>query len=91
MSVLIKGSVVFQGHDPEVREWGKAMHPTALVVGTLYDVTDIEVHSWHTLVTLHGVTGKFNTAYFKWTDEVPFLDAIAAWRLAHGHTITKHD
>lgn len=82
MTTAIKGSVVFQGHDSDIGAWGQGGDSldAGLTPGTLYDVTDIEVHSWHTLVILHGVIGKFNTAYFKWVDETPLFNAIAEWR-----------
>lgn len=81
-AITIKGSVVYNGPAPHVLEWGVGDDPDklGLKAGVLYDVTDINVHAWHTLITLHGNTGQFNTAYFKWMEEQPLNAAFAAWR-----------
>lgn len=36
-----------------------------IAVGSSYTVTDVEVHSWHTKLTLDGVPGQFNSCLFE--------------------------
>lgn len=78
----IKGSVVYEGTSDAQVQWGGNDDPRGVLTeGTLYDVIDIEVHSWHTKLTLAGFEGKqFNSACFKWADETPLNEATAAWR-----------
>lgn len=43
-----------------------------LTVGKVYTVVDVEVHSWHTLVTLKEFPGRqFNSAHFEEIDAKP--------------------
>lgn len=78
----VLGSVVFgEKQTNDQVNWGSNDNPNDLLtVGTLYDVVEIEVHSWHTKIELAGFPGKkFNNVNFKWTDEKPLKDAMAAW------------
>jgi hypothetical protein len=63
--------------------WGSNDDPEAagLTSGTLYDVVEIEVHSWHTKLELAGLPGKkFNSASFTILDEKVMDEALAQWR-----------
>jgi hypothetical protein len=83
--VSILGTVRFDGAcDIQVR-WGSNNDDPRplLTIGTVYDVTKIEVHSLHTKIELHGFEGKkFNSASFTWADETVFEAALKAWRQA---------
>lgn len=74
-------SAVFNGASPDQVRWGGNDDPTGkLTIGTLYDVVDIEVHSWHTKIQLQGVEGKFNSASFTFADPSVAERACEAWR-----------
>jgi hypothetical protein len=63
-------SARFDGASDAQIKWGGNDDPNkVLKIGTLYDVVDIEVHSWHTKLQLHGIDGKFNSASFTLCDE----------------------
>ena len=36
-----------------------------LEIGKEYVLKDFEIHSWHTLVELEGINGKFNSCLFE--------------------------
>lgn len=78
----IKGSVRFIGSSPEQVRWGGNDDPVAAGVksGVLYDVVDIEVHTMHTKLRLHGIEGQFNSVSFEWLDGTPLREAIAKWQ-----------
>jgi hypothetical protein len=81
--VSIHSTVRYDGAcDIQVR-WGSNNDDPRplLTIGTVYDVTKIEVHSMHTKIELHGFEGKkFNSASFTWADETVFEEALKAWR-----------
>lgn len=35
-----------------------------LIEGDIYQIEKVEVHSWHTKISLRGVNGKFNSVSF---------------------------
>lgn len=79
----IVGSVVFREKQTDSQiNWGSNDNPNDLLtIGTLYDVSKIEVHSWHTKIELVGFPGKkFNTVGFSWADDKPLQEALAKWR-----------
>jgi hypothetical protein len=46
--------------------WGNGSgNADILEIGRVYEVIDVEVHSWHTLFTLNEVLGKFNSCLFE--------------------------
>ena len=51
--------------DAQVK-WGNNDDPRLLLdTETIYEVENVEVHSWHTKLYLVGIDGKFNDASFK--------------------------
>lgn len=51
--------------DKNVGKFGRANgNINDLEVGKTYTVKDVEVHTWHTLYTLRGITGTFNSCHF---------------------------
>ena len=36
-----------------------------LIEGDIYQIEKVEVHSWHTKISLRGIQGKFNSVSFK--------------------------
>lgn len=78
----IKGQVrLIKSTDDQVR-WGGNNDPykAGMQDGVIYDVIDIEIHSLHTKIRLHGYEGQFNSASFEWLDETALDEAFAAWR-----------
>lgn len=46
--------------------WGNGSgNADILEVGKVYTVVDVERHSWHTLYSLSGVNGQFNSCLFE--------------------------
>ena len=61
----IGDKVRFTGCSESQRNWGGNDDPTGkLVYGHACTVSDVEVHSWHTKISLAGVEGKFNSVCF---------------------------
>ena len=57
--------VKFLGCSPEQVKWGSNTDPTGiLIVGDIYYVEHVEVHSQHTKIELRGIKGKFNSVCF---------------------------
>ena len=57
--------VVYRGATEEQVNWGSNDDPrNVLIEGQSYQITDVEIHSWHTKLTLLQITGKFNSAHF---------------------------
>ena len=57
--------VKFTGATVEQTRWGNNDDPHMLVVGQSYQIEKIDTHSWHTKLTLRGITGKFNSVCFE--------------------------
>ena len=58
--------VTYLGCTKEQHSWGNHTgSPNDLEVGTVYEIERTEVHSWHTKIYLKGITGSFNSVYFK--------------------------
>lgn len=55
--------VKFLGCTAEQQRWGNNDFPPC-IVGRVYTVTDVEVHSQHTKISLKGMVGKFNSVCF---------------------------
>jgi len=63
----------FLGCSKEQITWGNNTDPTGiLIVGDKYYVEHVEVHSYHTKLTLRGVSGKFNAVCFEKYDNKKF-------------------
>jgi hypothetical protein len=59
-------NVRFIGCSKEQIQWGNNSDPTGiLIVGDKYYVEHVEVHSYHTKLTLRGVYGRFNSTCFE--------------------------
>jgi len=63
--------VVFTGCTEHQKRFGNNTGDTdKLEVGKVYEVKEIEVHSWHTKYYLEGLEGSFNSVCFnQFTDE----------------------
>lgn len=73
--------VTYTGCNDSQAKWGRGDDPRkVLVVGDKYVVQDIEIHSWHTVISLEGVDGHFNDTCFanKRDDRIAQLTAELA-------------
>jgi len=58
--------VIFTGASDEQVAWGSNDDPRPLLtVGEKYIIESVDVHKWHTKVTLVGIEGRFNDVSFK--------------------------
>jgi hypothetical protein len=74
-----EAQIHYGGHDDP--------HAAGVKSGVLYDVTNIEVHSWHTHIELVGFPGKkFNSVCFELLDPKVMVAARAEWRRNHETT-----
>lgn len=64
-----KGDIVqYIGCNDTQINWGNNDNPRSfLIVGKEYIIEMVEVHSYHTKIKLHNVTGMFNSACFERT------------------------
>ena len=63
-----KGDIVFYrgGATQEQINWGSNDDPRDfLVEGQPYEIIKVDVKSWHTKLTLHQISGTFNSVHFK--------------------------
>jgi len=56
--------VVFRGQSDEQRRWGNNSDASFLIVGKIYIVDQVEVHSHHTKLKLRNKQGMFNSVCF---------------------------
>ena len=66
-SEFSKGDIVFYRGDAtqEQIDWGSNNDPRdVLVSGQPYKIRSVHVHSWHTKLTLHQISGRFNSVHF---------------------------
>lgn len=56
--------VVFTGCSPEQQRFGEYSDHSILKISCEYQVTEVEVHSYHTRVKLSGIDGWFNSVCF---------------------------
>jgi hypothetical protein len=57
--------VIFQGASPEQIKWGGNDNPNQILeIGSKYQISNVEVHTWHTKISLVGYKGKFNSVSF---------------------------
>lgn len=58
--------VIYTGTSDEQVHWGAGNDDPrkVLIEGDIYQVEKVEVHSWHTKISLRGVQGKFNSVSF---------------------------
>lgn len=58
--------VIFVSSSNSQVKWGSNTDPQSILTeGSTYIVEDVEVHSWHTKLTLLGISGKFNSVSFE--------------------------
>jgi hypothetical protein len=58
--------VKYIGVTDEQVNWGGNDDPRdVLVEGSLYNITEVEVHNWHAKVRLEGIEGWFNSVSFR--------------------------
>lgn len=62
--------VRFKGCDKDQRNWGNGDNPAGkLRIGSEYIVSNVEVHSWHTKISVEKIEGKFNSVCFEVLDK----------------------
>jgi len=55
--------------DKDQIRWGSNDDPNNLVeIGKTYILESVDVHSWHTKITLEGIKGRFNSVNFELAD-----------------------
>jgi len=58
-------SVKFVGCSKEQIAWGNNDDPnTTLVINKVYTVSEVNIHSQHTKISLNGIVGRFNSVCF---------------------------
>ena len=63
---FINKRVTFLGANESQISWGGNDDPNkVLTVGEKYDIESVDVHSWHTKITLVGFEGVFNSSSFE--------------------------
>ena len=60
--------VKYNGCSEEQQKWGSHDDHSKLVVGEVYTLSKVTMHSWHTNVNLKGVNGNFNSVCFTVTE-----------------------
>ena len=64
--IKVGDKVKFVEASDEQVKWGSNDDPRKLLImGAVYEVNEVEVHSWHTKIYLKGIEGKFNSAHFE--------------------------
>ena len=57
--------IQYTGATKEQVQWGNNTDPrNILIEGCMYELDNVEVHSYHTKIALKGVKGWFNSASF---------------------------
>lgn len=58
--------VRFIGCDQTQIVFGGNDNPNPLLkIGEIYELSDVEVHSWNTKIQIKGIKGKFNSVCFE--------------------------
>ncbi len=58
--------VIYKGCTTEQVNWGSHSDPRGILTpGSVYKVSKVEVHTWHTKVSLVGIDGNFNSGCFE--------------------------
>ncbi len=58
--------------DMKYARWGSCDDPRDLLkVGDIFTVTAVEVHHWHTKISIQGCDGKFNSVCFEVVEGKP--------------------
>lgn len=61
--IKVGDNVEYLGCTPEQVRWGNNDWPPC-ILGRIYEVTHVDVHSQHTKIQLKGMVGKFNSVCF---------------------------
>ena len=62
--------VVYNDAIQEQVRWGNNDDPRGILLpGQTYKIEDIDVHKWHTKLTLHQISGRFNSVHFSRYDD----------------------
>ena len=64
-SLKINDKVIFTGCSEAQQLWGNYSNHNMLKKDSIYTIDDVEIHSWHTKVSLKEVDGWFNSVCFK--------------------------
>tara|TARA_B100000073_G_scaffold90593_1_gene71441 strand:+ start:2549 stop:2770 length:222 start_codon:yes stop_codon:yes gene_type:complete len=65
MQIKKGDAVIFTGQSVEQKNWGGHDDASHLVIGKDYIVESVDVHTWHTKITLKNVQGRFNSVCFE--------------------------
>ena len=58
-------TVIYRGQTDDQRNWGSNDDAELVLVrGQHYTVEKVEVHSWHTKISVFGAQGRFNSVCF---------------------------
>lgn len=58
--------VIFVGCSVDQINWGSNDDPNkSLSIGAVYTISEVDVHSWHTKISLEGFSGRFNSVCFE--------------------------
>jgi len=56
----------FIGCSEDQINWGNNDNPkNKLEIGKFYEVENVDIHTWHTKISLKGIEGKFNSTCFE--------------------------
>jgi len=60
-------TVVYVGAIDEQVHWGAGNSDprNILTLNTHYIIESVDVHTWHTKLTLQGISGRFNSVHFE--------------------------
>jgi hypothetical protein len=57
--------VIFVGCTVDQINWGSNDDPNKILsIGAVYTISDVDVHTWHTKISLKGFSGIFNSVCF---------------------------
>ena len=74
----VGSTVIFIGATDSQVAWGGNDDPRkVLTEGEEYTIESVDVHSWHTKITLVGIKGRFNNVSFKYCGE-PYINSNRA-------------
>ena len=65
MNFEVGNTVKYLGCTKEQTMWGNCDDPHMLIRDGFFIVTDVEIHRYHTKLTLKDIIGKFNSVCFE--------------------------
>ena len=70
MSFKVGDQVVFLGCSKEQIYWGSNDDPNPiLTINDVYEVSDVDIHSYHTKISLTDIPGRFNSVCFDYATQ----------------------